>query len=163
MAKNLTVNVGSSQFERPLIELAPQIADVRPGVKLTLTKISNDQSDQQRKGFHWLLHQWQVLASPTIPASSTNVPFERLKSNILTSMFGAARMIDEHGNEHYIPLRRTTQIWDWDLHSYKNKKLSRELYTDLIEYVYRLAAQDGDQLPDMLPEHKQELDREIKI
>lgn len=154
MAKALTVNVGSAQYDRPLIELAPQIADVRPGVKLTLTKISNDQSDQQRKGFHWLLHQWLILESP-------HIPFERLKSNVLTTMFGAAKMIDEHGNEHFIPLRRTTQIWDWDLHSYKNKKLSRDLYTDLIEHVYRLAAQDGDQLPEMLPEHKAELTREV--
>lgn len=157
MAKSLTVNVGSAQYDWPLVQLAPQIGAIRPGVKLVVTKISDDQTDQQRKGFHWLLRQWQLI-NPEI-----GLKFERLKSNVLTSMFGAARMIDELGNEHFIPLRRTTQIWDWELHSYKNKKLSRELYTDLIEHVYRLAAEDGDQLPEMLPEHKQELDREIKI
>lgn len=154
MSKALTINVGSAQYNRTLLELVPQIADVRPGVKLILTKISDDQTDQQRKGFHWLLKQWQLLRPG-------EVHFERLKSNLLTSMFGAARMIDETGNEHYIPLRRTTQIWDWDTHCYKNKKLSRSLYTDLIEHVYRMAAEDGSQLPEMSLEHLKELDREI--
>ena len=156
MAKSLTINVGTAQYNQPLIELVPQIKDLRPGVKLILTKISDDQSDQQRKGFHWLLKQWLLLHSP-----DKSVHFERLKSNVLTTKFGAVRMLDEHGNVHLIPLRRTTQIWDWDLHSYKKKKLSRSLYTDLIEHVYRVAAEDGDQLPEMLPEHLLELDREI--
>lgn len=157
MSKSLTVNVGTAQYNQTLLELVPQIADVRPGVKLILTKISNDQSDQQRKGFHWLLQQWLIVDGQRM------YKFERLKSNILTSMFGGANMTDEHGNEHLIPLVRTTQIWDWEIHAYRKKKLTRALYTDLIEHVYRLAGEDGDQLPEMLPEHKQELDREIKF
>ena len=156
MAKSLTFNVGAAQYNQTLLELVPQIADVRPGVKLTLTKISNDQSDQQRKGFHWLLHQWQLL-NPKLGK------LERLKSNMLTIMFGAARMVDDYGNEHLIPLVRTTQIWDWEIHAYRKKKLSRGLYTDLIECVYRRAGEIGDVLPEMSLEHKAELDREIKF
>ena len=118
--------------------------------------LTQGSSDKQRKGFHWLLREWLKIE----PNAAKN--FETLKTEMLKIKFGVIRIRDDYGNVGFKPLRRTTQIWDEDAMGYRRKKLSKKLYTELIEETYYTASQDDIDLPDMLPEYLQELDRSFK-
>lgn len=122
---------------------------------LELKPIGGVQTERQQKGWHWLLDQWLEI-DPDIAANK-----EALKTRLLIAMFGAIKVTDKHGNESYIAARRTTQVWDWDIipPNYRRKKLSKKLYTDLVEFTYRIAAEDGTQLPIMKREYRSELER----
>ena len=112
-------------------------------------------SGKQRRGWHWLLDQWLQMD----PGVAENK--EALKTRLLILMWGAAKVTDRHGNETLIALRRTTQFWDWDMTppGYRKKKLSKALYTELVEYTYDMAAKDDILLPEMLPEFADELEQ----
>ena len=102
-----------------------------------------ENSDDQREGWHLLLSEWFKLD----PAIAKNV--DQLKTKVLMLKFGAAKVTDQHGNETFIPLRRSTQVFDFDKGGYRRKKLSKKLYSELIEFTYELAAQDGTVLPEL--------------
>lgn len=109
-------------------------------------------SAKQRRAFHWLIGQWMELDA------RIGKDADRLKTEILKSHFGVLRVSHEDGNETFIPLKRTTQEWSWDKAAYVRKELTREQYRELIDYVYRIAAEDGTVLPDLLPEYRRELE-----
>lgn len=125
------------------------------GFRLVVEHIKPRHSGQQRAGFHWLLNAWLML-DPTVAKD-----LDQLKTRVLIVKFGAVKVSDQYGNEAFMPVQRTTQHWDWDSASYKRKLLSVELYTDLIDYVYRVAAEDGTELPELSREHQQPLTREV--
>lgn len=116
------------------------------GVTLSAEPNKERQTEKQRNGLHLLL-TWWLEADPTIARD-----LEDLKTKMLKAKFGAAKVTDEHGNEAFIPVRRTTREWSWELPGYKRKLLSRALYIDLIEFVYDMAAQEGVMLPNLEPD-----------
>lgn len=120
--------------------------------------LGGQQSDKQRKGWHWLLDQW-LQVDPQIAANK-----EALKTRLLIAMFGAITVTDMHGNRSFIAARRTTQYWDWDMvpPNYRRKKLTKQLYSDLVHFTYDMAAEDGTQLPEMKKEYRSEIyEREV--
>ena len=122
----------------PLGPLEPWLEGL--GFRLILETIKPSHTDEQRQGFHWLLGEWLKLD----PGAAKNM--EQLKSQVLIATFGAVKITDPHGNELLMPVKRTTQEWDWDSVSYKKKAMTREQYTQLIESAYRLGPKD---LPEM--------------
>lgn len=126
----------------------PEAQDYPLGVVISAEPVRDRQTDDQRAGWHWLLEQWLDI-DPSIAKSA-----EALKTAVLVAKFGAVKVTDKAGNEAYLPLRRTTQEWSWDIPGYKKKLLSRALYTELIDYTYQMAAEDGVVLPDLEPDVK---------
>lgn len=148
------IPLGPSQLNITVAALAER-SGVSPsslGLGVELAPLG-EQTDDQRKGWHWLLGQWLEL-DPDIAKNR-----EALKTRLLIAMFGAIKVTDRHGNESYIAARRTTQYWDWDMvpPNYRRKKLSKQLYSDLVHFTYDLAAEDGTNLPEMKKEHKEEI------
>jgi hypothetical protein len=102
-----------------------------------------EKSDDQSAGWHLLLGEWIKLDAFV----AKNV--DELKTRMLIVKFGAAKVTDQHGNETFIPVRRTTQIWNWDKAQYTRKKLSKKLYSELITLTYDMAAGDSIDLPEL--------------
>ena len=144
--KQRSVKVAGQQLDMPNSRLFPWAKELPLGIVLTAEPVKERQTDQQREGFHLLLSWWLDL-DPRIARD-----LEELKTKVLIAKFGAAKVTDQHGNEAFIPLRRTTQIFDWDIPGYRRKLLSRSLYIELIDSVYRMASEDGIVLPDLEPE-----------
>lgn len=134
------------QLDMAVSRIFPEAKELPLGIVLSAEPVKEHQTDEQRAGFHWLLSQWLELD----PHVARNL--ERLKTKVLMAKFGAAKVTDQAGNETFIPLRRTTQQWDWELPGYRRKLLSKALYVELIDETYRLAAEDGIVLPEMEPD-----------
>lgn len=140
------IKLAGQQLQMSVARLYPEALDLPLGIVLSAEPAREHQTDEQRAGFHWLLSQWLSL-DPSVARNPDD-----LKTKILIAKFGAAKVTDRHGNEALIPLRRTTQIWDWDIPGYKRKLLSRALYIELIDFVYGMAADEGVVLPDLEPD-----------
>jgi hypothetical protein len=140
------IKLAGQQLQMPVARVFPESVEMPLGITLWYDENKERQTDEQRSGWHWLLSEWLRLD----PGVAKNL--EQLKTRVLIAKFGAAKVTDTHGNETLIPLRRTTQIWDWDRSGYRRKLLSRTLYIDLIDETYRLAAQDGIVLPILEPD-----------
>lgn len=138
-----TRKLAGPQLEMSVARIFPETTKLPLGVVLSYDPVVEHQTDEQRAGFHWLLSQWLELA----PDVARNL--EDLKTKVLIAKFGAAKVTDEHGNVTFIPLRRTTQLWDWDRPGYKRKLLSKSLYIELIDSVYQMASEDGIILPEL--------------
>ena len=112
-----------------------------------------DSSRKQRKGWHWLLGKWLKMDGGVAENR------EALKTRLLILMWGAIRVSDKHGNESLIAIRRTTQYWDWEMTppGYRRKKISKQDYTDLVQFTYDMAAMDRIHLPDLDPEYANEV------
>lgn len=134
------------QLDMTIARVFPEAKDLPLGIVLSAEPVREHQTDQQRESFHLLLSWWLDL-DPTIAKN-----LEDLKTKILISKFGAAKVTDEHGNETFIPVRRTTTIFDWDRGGYRRKLLSKKLYIELIDHVYQMASEDGVVLPELDPE-----------
>lgn len=134
------------QLQMTVAKIFPEAVDLPLGIVLSAEPVREHQTDEQRAGFHWLLSEW-IAIDPDVARGA-----EDLKTRVLIAKFGAAKVTDSHGNEAFIPVRRTTQIWDWDAPGYKRKLLSRALYVELIDLTYKLAAEDGVILPEMEPD-----------
>lgn len=133
-------------MQMTVARLFPEALEQPLGVVLTAEPVREHQSDEQRAGWHWLLGQWLEL-DPGVAKSA-----EALKTFLLTAKFGAVKVTDDAGNEAYLPLRRTTQEWSWDIPGYKRKLLPKALYVELIDFTYNLAAEDGVILPPLEPD-----------
>ena len=138
--------LAGAQLQMTVARLFPEAVDLPLGIVLSCEPAKEHQTDQQRAGWHWLLSEWLEID----PGVARNL--EELKTFVLIAKFGAAKVTDEHGNEAFIPLRRTTQLWDWDRAGYKRKLLSKALYVELIDFTYQMAAQDDVVLPELEPE-----------
>lgn len=134
------------QLDMTVAKVFPEATKLPLGIVLSAEPVLEHQTDEQRAGFHWLLSQWLDL-DPGAARSE-----EDLKSRVLIAKFGGAKVTDQHGNEALIPVRRTTQLWDWDKPGYKRKLLSKALYIELIDFVYQTAAEDGVILPELEPD-----------
>lgn len=110
------------------------------GFRITLETIKPSNTDEQRRGFHWLLKQWLKL-DPGIAKDE-----EALKEKLCKATFGVAKVYDEHGNEYLKAAVRTTRVWDHATCEYRAKQMTRDQYTQLIESVYRLGPSE---LPEM--------------
>ena len=138
--------IAGPQLEMTVSRLFPEAVKYPIGVVLSCEPAKEHHTDEQRAGFHWLLSEWLKID----PGVARNL--EDLKTKVLIAKFGAAKVTDQHGNEALIPLRRTTQLWDWDLPGYKKKLLSKALYVELIDFAYNVAADDGIILPELEPD-----------
>lgn len=134
------------QLDMTVARIFPEAKELPLGIVLSAEPVREHQTDQQRESFHLLLSWWLDLD----PGVAKNL--EQLKTKVLMAKFGAARVEDTHGNVTFIPLRRTTQIWDWDRPGYKRKLLSKALYIELIDFTYQMASEDGVVLPELDPE-----------
>ena len=112
-----------------------------------------DSSGKQRRGWHWLLGKWLELD----PGVAKNQ--EALKTRLLILNWGALKVTDRHGNETLIALRRTTKYWDWESTppGYRRKKVSKQDYTDLVQFTYDIASLDGVYLPKLDPRFSSEV------
>lgn len=135
--------LGGKQLDYTIRQLFPDQCEHPLGVEVECHEAKDAQTDEQRKGWHFLLQRWAEIDPVTTGG------MEKLKTKVLLLKFGAAKVEDRHGNEALIPLRRTTQIFDWDIPGYRRKLLSKKLYTELIDFTYRLAADSGVLLPDL--------------
>ena len=115
----------------------------------------DDSSGKQRKGWHWLLGKWLKMDSRVAENR------EALKTRLLILMWGGIRVSDKYGNESLIAARRTTQYWDWEMTppGYRRKKISKQDYTDLVQFTYDMAAFDKTYLPELKPEFASEVYR----
>ena len=146
------MNLGPAQTGITVAEVARREGvDISGGVSVILNPLCQS-SDSQRQGWHWLLGEWLKLD----PVVAKNM--EALKTRLLIIKFGAINVSDKHGNESLIAARRTTQFWSWETvpPGYVRQQLSKELYTELVEFTYQMAAQDNIVLPDMLKKYERE-------
>jgi len=134
------------QLDMTVAKLFPEAVALPLGIVLSAEPAKEHQTDEQRSGWHWLLGEWLKLDPGVAPTA------EKLKTKLLIGRFGAATVTDQYGNVTFIPLRRTTQIWDWDMGGYRRKLLSRALYVELIDFTYRMASEDGVILPELEPD-----------
>lgn len=134
------------QLDMSVSRLFPEATSLPLGIVLSAEPVKERQTDKQRESFHFLLSEWLKID----PAVARNL--EDLKTKVLIAKFGAAQVTDQHGNIAFIPVRRTTTVFDWDLPGYKRKLLSRALYIELIDYVYQACAEDGIILPELEPD-----------
>lgn len=138
--------LAGNQLDMTIARVFPEAKDLPLGIVLSAEPVKARRTDQQNDGWHWLLSQWLEM-DPGIARD-----LEQLKTKVLIAHFGAAKVTDSHGNEAFIPVRRTTQAWDWNLPGYKRSLLSRSAFIDLIDATYRLASEDGLILPDLEPD-----------
>lgn len=138
--------LAGAQLQMTVARIFPEAAELPLGIVLSAEPVKEHQTDEQRAGFHWLLSEW-IAVDPGVARN-----LEDLKTRVLIAKFGAAKVTDAHGNEAFIPVRRTTQVWDWDAPGYKRKLLSKALYVELIDLTYKLASEDGVILPEMEPD-----------
>lgn len=111
------------------------------GITVQIEPIKPQYTREEEAGFHLLLSEW-LKADPGI-----TVGVERLKEIVCRAMWGSIRLVGPHGQEEYVAARRTTRKWDSDAKDYIPSKLSREEYAELIDFVDRMAAEDGILLP----------------
>lgn len=138
--------LSGKQLEMTVARIFPEAKDLPLGIVLSADPVREHQTDKQRAGWHWLLSEW-IAIDPTVARG-----LEDLKTKVLIAHFGAAKVTDGHGNEAFIPVRRTTQSWSWNRPGYKRDLLSKSAYIDLIDATYRIAAEDGVVLPDLEPD-----------
>ena len=122
------------------------LAESKLGVEFEPKEIKRQYSRRQECGFHWLVGEW-LKRDKRITAD-----VEVLKSQLLKSCFGVAVTYLYGGQKELVPLLRTTKAWDHEANEYVAQKMSRELYTQLIEYTYRKAAEDSIVLPELKAE-----------
>lgn len=139
-ARNLLHEIGT-MFRH----LKPQIEklDLRAGLYLDIEPVKPESTDDQREGFHVLLNYW-IGMDPRLTIST-----EDLKEAVCKAMWGVVRLVGPGGQEKLIAARRTTRKWDTDRKRYVRSTLTREEYSALIEFVYRMAAEDGIVLPEL--------------
>ena len=152
----MKIRIGTSRLFEWLeytSRLAPQfrdalmpLAESKLGVEFEPKAIKAQYTRHQECGFHYLINQWMKRDK------RITVDQETFKSQLLMACFGAAVTYGYDGQESLVPVRRTTQEWDHEENGYVRKKISRELYTQLIEFVYRMAAEDSIVLPELKAE-----------
>jgi len=141
------VKIGKGQSVDRIIAAIRDVCERNPlGAMVDVSPVEPEYTREEERGFHWLLQQWLVMDR------SITWPHETLKTKVLIAHFGAVRLVGPGGQEELIPARRTTSVWDHDKKKYRRKKLSVEQYAELIDFVYRMAAQDGTVLPVMQKE-----------
>lgn len=113
------------------------------GITLEVNPIKPQYTREEENGFHWLLEQWMKL-DPRITYSLSD-----LKEDVCKAMWGVVRVVGPFGQERLIAARRTTRVWDHDKREYVKARLTREMYAELIDFTYRIAAEDGTVLPIM--------------
>jgi len=144
----MIIRLGGQQSVEPVINEIRRVCAVNPlGALVQIEPIEPESSDEQRDGFHVLLDKWMKM--------DRGISFtkEMLKTRIYIVHFGAAKLTGWSGQEELIPVRTTTRIWDYDKKRYQRKLLSVEQYSELIEFTYRVAAQDGTVLPALDPDY----------
>ncbi len=153
------MNLGPTQTGISVAEVARREGvDISGGVSVSVQPFASS-NDNQRCGFHWILHEWLKL-DPAITdklgeAVRGKNPYERLKSAVLIGKFGGVELTDRHGNRIVKPLVRTTQRWDEDLMDYRRKKISKSNYSALVEYRARKYEGGMTVLPEMDPRFKE--------
>jgi hypothetical protein len=129
-------------FFRGKREEFEQIASqAQMGITIQVDPIKPQYTREEESGLHLLLAEW-LRMDPGI-----TIGIERLKESVCRSMWGVVRLVGIHGQEEFVASRRTTRVWDHERKEYVRSKLSREEYAELIDFVYRLAAEDGIVLP----------------
>lgn len=140
----MITKIGKGQSADRIVKAIRDVCESNPlGAMVEVTPVEPEYSREEEKGFHWLLNQWLLMDR------GITWDAEMLKSKVLMACFGAVRLIGPGGQEQLIPARRTTSEWDHDKKRYRKKKLRVEQYADLIDFVYRMAAEDGTVLPVM--------------
>lgn len=151
--ESMTMNIklGTSDAREFLFQLGlmfrnlkPQIErlDLRAGLFVFIVPAEPQSSPEQRKGFHALLDDWWSM-DPGVAVDT-----EALKDKVCRAMWGVCRIETKHGKEAFVTARRTTRKWDVDLKKYVPAPLSKADYSALIDFTYRMAADDGVVLPD---------------
>ena len=97
-------------------------------------------SRSQQCGHWFLLSTW-------IEMSDLTVTSEKLHQWCLGKHFGYIERELPDNRIDWMPTRTTTKIYDHDAGRYKYKKMTRTLYAEYIETIYRLAAEGGIELP----------------
>jgi hypothetical protein len=129
-------------FFRGKREEFEQIASqAQMGITVQVDPIKPAYTREEESGLHWLLTEW-LRMDPGI-----TIGVERLKEIVCRGMWGSIRLVGPHGQDEYVAARRTTRRWDVERKEYVRSKLSREEYAELIDFVYRMAAEDGIVLP----------------
>ena len=116
-------------------------AQAQMGITVQVDPIKPAYTREEEAGFHLLLTEW-LRMDPGI-----TIGVERLKEIVCRGMWGSIRLVGPHGQDEYVAARRTTRRWDVERKEYVRSKLSREEYSELIDFVYRMAAEDGIVLP----------------
>ena len=111
------------------------------GTTVQVDPIKPQYTREEEAGFHLLLTEW-LRMDPGI-----TIGVERLKEIVCRGMWGSIRLVGPHGQDEYVAARRTTRKWDVERKEYVRSKLSCEEYAELIDFVYRMAAEDGIVLP----------------
>lgn len=136
-----------------LIEAIRRMCERNPlGVEVTIDLIKADKTEKQNAGLWWLYGQWIKFAHNRMHGISA----EDLHLWACCKHFGYFEREFPDGRIDWIPLRTTTRVWDHDAKRYRRKNLPREDESALIDAVYRLAAEGGVVLPDLLPEYKRD-------
>lgn len=113
------------------------------GVKITIAAIKPKYTRQEEKSLHWLLARW-IDADPGLTVS-----LEQLKEDVCKALYGVVRQTSFGGQESFIAARRTTRRWDFRAGAYVDEPLTVDEYAELIDYIYRLASEDGITLPEL--------------
>ncbi len=113
------------------------------GCEVTIDVIRPQYTSDQERGFHFLLSEWLKLKP------MPGVDKDALKKWVLSNHFGHIEAELPDGRIDWIPLRTTTRAWSHENKRYGPQKLPREQYSELIEYVYRAAAEGNVVLPEL--------------
>lgn len=126
-------------------DFEPQIErlDIRAGLYVDIEPVDPISTDDQREGLHVLLTQWMRM-DRRITADIND-----LRHWCCLKKFGAVVKTLPDGQEIKIPARTTTKRWDHNRRRYVRSKLSRSLYSELIDSVFILAAERGSVLKDL--------------
>ena len=138
---------------RPLIailSLFPEwsrLSDAKLGIEVEARAIKPRHTDEQLRGYWLLINDW--LKQATAKGQLRGVDPETLHKWVSSTHFGRIERELPDGTIDYIPLRTITSAWDEDIPGYRKKRLTVEQFTDLIEFVYRTAAEGGIVLPEL--------------
>ena len=133
-----------------LAELSAEFADLPDaalGVEITAIPIKPRHTDEQISGYWLLITEWLKIAQGQ--RKLINVDKETLHRWVCATHFGRIERQLPDGSVDSIPFRTITSVWSDDQRRYKKQRLTVELFTDLIEYIYRTAAEGGVVLPDL--------------
>lgn len=139
------------QLELSIRQLWPKLCEHPRGVEVDATVPDQGHTGKQRRGYWWLLGHWLRL-NPM-----RGVDKDALHNWVCCTHFGHIEREFPDGRIDWIPLRTTTRRWDEDAKKHKRKQLPLDSYVQLIEFVYRTAAEGNVVLPDLTPEYKREL------
>jgi len=109
--------------------------------------IEPELTPKQQRGYWKLLSEWLKL-NPM-----RGVDREDLHKWVCCTHFGHIERELPDGRIDWIPIRTTTKVWIEDENRYKRRRLSREKESDLIDFVYRAAAEGGVILPELESEN----------